>query len=124
MHIANKLDEIGIGINQKSLVTSLEQVSQPIFSLIDESSVTKGKIMEDFCQGQTADLNDKVDMVGHQAEGMYPAIKTLYAFLEQQQKTASVLLGKENILPTVAAQQNMINPTWNMKSGFASHVLR
>jgi len=49
-----------------------------------------------------------MDMIGHQAKGMYAMSVSFDPLLQQQIKTATVLVVKEDILTGVASHDHMV----------------
>jgi hypothetical protein len=56
-------------------------------------------------------------MVGHQTEGMHTVCEAASAFLEQTIKQHPVLVPEEDILPVVAAQDDVIEATGQVHRG-------
>jgi hypothetical protein len=60
-------------------------------------------------QGDIADLQDNVDMVGHGAKGVNPIAKSAGSILKQKVETAAVGIVQKEILPAVSPETNMIH---------------
>jgi hypothetical protein len=60
-------------------------------------------------------------MVGHKAKSMDAMFKSFSAFLKESIKIFSGLVFEEDILPCVAAQDDMINSARVKDSWFAGH---
>jgi hypothetical protein len=53
---------------------------------------------------------------------MNTVTETAGPFLKQQIEPIAVLVCQENILPPIAAKDNMVEPTWVMYAWFACHA--
>ena len=103
MDVPNQFQQITVRINQQRLITPLKQVADPFFPVVDMPGVTKADILHDFGKRNLGNLNGKMDMIRHAAEGMNPMAESFNSFLKKQIKPGSVLSCKKDILPTVAS---------------------
>ncbi len=62
-----------------------------------------------------------MDMVRHQAKAVYTVAKALDSLLDEEIKAVSVFIVKENLLPGVAAEYDVVTCTRVMETGFAWH---
>lgn len=122
VNVSNQLKEVSISVQKNGLVAALKQVADSFFAVVDVAGVTKAEILDDFCQWDFADLDGKVDVVGHQAEGVEAMPKTVHSFPEQMIEAGTISNAEKNILPTVATENDVIDCTGIMNTRFASHI--
>ncbi|KAF0215923.1 MAG: hypothetical protein FD174_3933 [Geobacteraceae bacterium] len=72
-------------------------------------------------EGNVPGLQDKMYMVGHKAECMNPITETACSFLKQEAETVPVVIGEENWLAAVAAEDDMVKSTWDVYACFSCH---
>ena len=60
-------------------------------------------------------------MIVHKAESMKKICKSFCALLQQKRKPLTVSFGKENFIPAIASQENMIDSTGYMNAMFSGH---
>jgi len=123
VEVGHQLQQIIILFDENRLVSTLKEVPLCVCAPVEPLGVTKGEVLHDAGQGNLANLQGKVDMIGHQAEGMHPKTKALNAFLYQKKKTVTVFIFCENICATIATQHDMIECARIMNAGFTSHGL-
>jgi hypothetical protein len=62
-----------------------------------------------------------MDMIGHQAEAVNSATKSLDSILETEIKTIAVSIAEKNGLISITTENHMINRSGKMKSRFMYH---
>ncbi len=67
------------------------------------------------------DLNSKMKVIAHQAEGMNAVAESLNARLQQKEKAGSIRLVEENVLAAVAAEDDVVDGAGKVKAGFTGH---
>jgi hypothetical protein len=92
VNIAGKLQKIVAGIDQQRFISSLEKVPRLFSSTIDVSGIAEGEVLDDSGKGNIANLNDQMDMIGHQAVDMHAMLESLTSLLEQEKQSASVMV--------------------------------
>ena len=88
---------------------------------VDPARVTKRDVLHDAGQGDVGNLDDQVDMVGHQAEGVHLVAIALDPLLEQEIEPIAVLVLEEDVLPAVASENHVVDGTGVMDAWFAGH---
>ena len=122
VQVAHQRQAIAILIHQESLEPSLEHVPHPLEAGIEITGIAKRQILHACRQFDIAHLQSKVEMIGHQAEGVHPIAESGYAFGEQFIEVASITGREEHVLPGVAAQDDVVQTAGDMETGFTSHV--
>jgi len=82
MNVADQFEEIAVDIDQKCFITSLEQMAHALFTAAYKTGISEAQVLHDAGKGDVADLNGKMDMIGHETEGMYTVPISLNAFLK------------------------------------------
>jgi hypothetical protein len=121
MDIGNEFEKKGVGINKDGLVSPLEQMPGPVQPAINPGGIAKGEILHDAGERSIAYLDGKMNMVGHQAVGMDTEAEFFDGFLQEKEKTIPVAIFKEDILPGIPAQDDMIESTGVMDALLAGH---
>lgn len=122
VNIAGKLQKIVVGIDQQRFISSLEKMPRLFSSTIDVSGIPEGEVLDNSGKRNVTNLNDQMDMIGHQAVDMYAMLESLTSLLEQEKKSATVMVLEKNRGSSITPKDNMIKGTWIMNSGFASHA--
>jgi hypothetical protein len=94
-----------------------------VFSVY-ELSIAKPHVLHDSGQGNIPYLHCSVDVSRHQTKSMDAVPESFNAFLQQQNKARTVVGIEEDVLPAIAAKNDMINGTGIMKSWFTWQVIR
>lgn len=92
MDVANQFQEVRIGINQNSFIAALKQMSPSSFSPIYPDRVTLTEILKNSRERNFLYLQDEMNMVCHQAEGMNEMGKFLLALLKKEVKPVAILI--------------------------------
>ena len=121
VYVTNEFKEVGVGIDQNGFITALEEVADSLLSLIDVSGVSEAEVLDDSGQRDVTDLDGDVDVIGHEAEGMDAVPESFSPIFEECVAVAPVGMTEEDILTTVAAENDMIDSAGIMDTGFASH---
>jgi len=124
MNVADQGQKITVGINQQSLVPPLKEMAgAPVLSVY-ELGISKSDILHDAGERDSPNLDCQMEMRRHQAKGMSAILEAFNAFLQQQEKTRTVAGIEDDVLPAVAAKNDVINGSGVMKSRFACHDTR
>lgn len=121
MQVAHQRQAITILIDKERVEAPLKHVPDLSAPGIEIAGVSKRKVLHAGGQLNVTDLQNEVQVIGHQAEGMNPVAEADNAFRKQVVEILSVVTGEEHILPSIAAQNDVVQTTGNMQSGFASH---
>ena len=121
MDIAYQFEQIAVPIHQYGFIASLEEMTGSLLPPVEPAGITEREILHAAGQRNLANLQGKMDMVGHEAEGVNPVAKAESPFLKQEVKAAVVSVGQKNILPAVAPEDNMIKSTRKVDAWFACH---
>ena len=62
-------------------------------------------------------------MIGHQPEGMHPLTEALHVFGEKDVERRPVGGIEKHVLPRITAQDDVVQATGDVKSGFAGHAV-
>lgn len=124
MDIADKFQEIAVGINEERFIPALKQMTHLLPPTVHIAGITKTYILDNAGQRHLTDLYCQMHMVRHQTVGMEAMLVSFYAFLEEKKEPASILLIKEYIMPCVAAKDDMVTSARIMETGFSSHAPR
>ena len=111
MDIAHQFEQVAVLVHQDGFVASLEEVTGPFLPPVEPAGIPEREILHGAGQGDFANLQGQMNMVGHEAEGVNPVPKADGSFLKQEVKTAIVGVSQKNILPAVASENNMIEST-------------
>ena len=121
MEVANQGQAVLILVDQESLEASLKYMARSPKSRIEKTCVAKRQVLHSPRQFEITNLQNKVEVIGHQAEGVDPVAETYDTFGEQSVEKAPIARGKEHVLLRVTAQDYVVQTARNVKSGFASH---
>jgi len=121
MEITYQRQPISVVIHQKGLEAPLEHMPDPVESGVQMAGVAEGKILHAGRQARFPGLKRQMQVIGHQAEGVNSVTETLHAFGEQIIEVPSICVSQEHVLARIAAQDDVVQTTGGMKSGFASH---
>jgi hypothetical protein len=88
---------------------------------VDPLGITEGKVLHDAGERDVAYLDCQMNMVHHEAIGMDSMAETLDSFLKKEIEAGAVFVGKKDILPGIAPQDDMIEGAGKMEAGFACH---
>jgi hypothetical protein len=84
MNGTDEFKQRAVSVDQHSFIAPLEEMASPFFASVDPASVSKKEILQTARQRDIAGLEDKMDRVGHEAEGMHPIAETASAFLQEE----------------------------------------
>jgi hypothetical protein len=93
----------------------------PLLLAIDPPRVSLTETLHNSRKGDIRHLYGQMDMVGHQTKSMDAVAKLLAPLLKQTIKISSVLLFKENILPGIPPEEDMVNSPRIEKAWLSSH---
>jgi predicted transcriptional regulator len=62
-----------------------------------------------------------MDVVIHQAKGMYPATKLLHGILKDQVETVTIFVIEKNRIASIATENDVVDSRGIMYAGFTSH---
>ncbi len=124
MDVSGQLKQVIVSIDQNRLIAPLKQVSAPILAIIHPARIPEGQVMHPFGERLLPYLQYKVDVVVHQAKGMDAVAEAFGAFLKQQKQSETIDVSQKDILPGIAAQNDMIDSTREMNTRFAGHARR
>ncbi len=124
MHVAHQLQEVGLGIYQKRLVTPLEQVPDTLLPRVDLAGMAEGEVLHRPRQGLLARLYHQVHVVGHQAIAVDPVPEARDALGQQLEKALPIGLGEEDVLAAVAPQHHVIEAAGDVQARFPCHGTR
>jgi len=121
MDVADQFQQVGIRIDQKRLEPPLEKMSGALLAPIEILRVAKGKVLDDFRQGNLRDLHGKMDMIVHEAVGVNTVLVALDSRLKKQQESGAIrAVGKDGVA-TVTAQHHVVKGAGIVDARFAGH---
>jgi len=121
MEVAHQGQPVSILVDQESLEASLKYMACPPKPRIEKTCVAKRQVLHSPRQFKITNLQKKVEVIGHQAEGVDPVAETYDTFGEQSVEEMPVARGEEHILLGVSTQDYVVQTTRDVQSGFASH---
>ena len=121
MEITYQRQPISVVIHQKGFEAPLEHVSDPVESGVQMAGVAEGKILHAGRQARFPRLKRQMQVIGHQAKGVNSVTETLHAFGEEIIEVPSICVSQEDVLTRIATQDDVVQTTGGMKSGFSSH---
>jgi len=121
MKISDEFQQIGIGVDYNSFVATLKYMPSSFLPSIDPTGIPLAEILDDPRKRDITDLNRQADMVGHQAKSMDMMLKPFLAFFKEPEEVFLILVCEKNILPRVAAQDDMIKSAGIEDPWFAGH---
>jgi len=121
MNIAHQRKSIAVLVHEVSFEAALEQVSHPFQPRIDVAGVAEGEVLHACGQGLIPGLEGQVQVIGHEAKGVHAVAEARRALSYEFVELVSILRGKEDVLPGVAAQDNVVEAARNVEAGFAGH---
>jgi hypothetical protein len=62
-----------------------------------------------------------MNVVGHQAEAVHAVAETLDTLAQQSQEALAIVIVEEDLALFIAAPDDMVKSTGDMKAGFAGH---
>ena len=119
--IAHQGEAVGIPIDEVGPEAALEQMSHPFQSRIDVAGIAEGEVLHAGGQRWIPSLEGQVHVIGHEAERVHSVAEARHALRNQFIETATITWGKEDLLPGVAAQDNVVEAAGDVQSGFAGH---
>jgi hypothetical protein len=120
--IADQGQPIAILIHQESLEASLEHMAHPLKPGIEIAGIAKRQVLHPGGQTLIARLQRQVQVIGHQAKGVHPVAKAAHPFGKQLVEEVPVAGSKEHILPSVTAEDDVVQTAGNVKSRLAGHA--
>lgn len=88
--------------------TAAETKSNSVLVPVYPLCVPEWKVLHIARQRNVCDLNQKMNMDSHKAEGMNPVSKSIAAFLKQEVETIPVFVIEKDILSGVSTQNHLI----------------
>ena len=120
--VPHQFKEIAVAINQNCLEAALEKMAGAAFLPVDPASIAEGEVLQTARQRNFAGLQGKMNVVGHEAEGVHSIAEAASPFLQQEVEAAAVLVGKKDRLASVTAENDVVESTGEMNARFTYHV--
>jgi hypothetical protein len=108
--VARELDEVPSALDEDRVESSLKEVSVDDVSVIERLCVCAVQLLHALGQVRLQRLEDEVVMVGHEAVAMAEPPPTLNDCLEQFEKQEVVVRVDEDLLSSIAARCDVIDP--------------
>jgi hypothetical protein len=83
--------------------------------------IAKREILDDNRQTNSTDLNEEVYVVWHPAVAVHSIPEAPDPLGDEGFQLPVIGLAKENPLPAISAQDNVIHPAWDMHARFPCH---
>jgi len=124
MNVADKLQQVCIRVEQQRLVPSLENVPRARPCQIDPLRVPQRDVLHDAREGDVTNLDDQVEVIGHETEAVYPATEFLHGILQDQVEPVPVPVAEKDRFSGVASKDDMVDCTGILNAGFTCHTGR
>jgi len=121
MDVPYELQKIAVRVDQDCLIAPAKQVAAAAAAAVHPPRVAKREILDDNRQTNSTDLNEEVYMVGHPAVAVHSIPEAPDPFGDEGFQLPVIGLAKENPLPAISAQDNVVHPTWDMDARFPCH---
>jgi len=102
---------VGLSIDQKGLVSPLEQVPDPVVASIKPLSVGRLKASHDPRERRLARFDHEVNVVAHQAIGDQSKSVTVTVMPQESEIDLSIVVGSEEISALISARDDVIQTT-------------
>jgi hypothetical protein len=109
MNVAEDDQELVVGEDGPAFERGLEKASDALVLIVVIVHIAGRDVLENAAEGHRADLNDKVDVVGHQAVAEELEVADGLVFAEDFQKLFKVFFGFEDILFVDAAYSDVVD---------------
>jgi hypothetical protein len=121
VNIADKLEQVGLRINEYRLESAVKQVSESPITLVEPLSVPKTAVVKDSGKGLDGHLNCQMDMFVHATEAVNAVVKTTGAFPQKSIKAPPILFVEKELLFRIPPQNHMVNRPRNVNTRFSGH---
>ena len=110
--ISADLEEVAVFLDKDGFVPSLKQMTCPTVAFVEELGIDAVQLSH--AEGEIAvrGLDEKVEVIGHEAVGVADPIVALINVLEDVQEVPAVGVVLENRLFLIAPGGNVINGAW------------
>jgi len=122
--VAHQCQSVAILIDEVGFEAALEEMSGALEPRVEVAGVAEGEVLHARGQRLIADLERQVQVIGHQAEGVYPVAETRDTLGHELIEAAAIFRGKEDVLPGVAAQDDVVEAAGDVQARLAGHAGR
>src|SRR6266403_3238102 len=123
MHVAAQAQKVIALLHQKTLVSTLKQVTARAMPPIEIHRVRNQQPMHPTAQICPMRLRNQMKMVAHQNKTQNRGLKTLRRFAQQFHKSGAITLIVKNCLAGIASCAEMINGIFKLYSQGPRHSL-
>ena len=109
MNVTEDDQELVVGEDGPAFERGLEKASDALVLIVVIVHIAGRDVLENAAEGHRADLNDKVDVVGHQAVAEKLEVADGLVFAKDFQKLFKVFFGFEDILFVDAAYSDVVD---------------
>jgi len=108
VEVSGYLQQIGVAIYEKGLVPSLIEMAGSLMPLIEVGCIRDIEMTHELLKVGLKRLYYHMEMVGHKHKGKKPDLVNIKRTGEEFQELLPVVVGKEDILSSIAPTGNMI----------------
>jgi hypothetical protein len=108
MNVAGQFSQISVRIHEHCLATPLKKMTRSIVTPVGPPGVTKTQILQNSRKRDLSHLDRQVYVGGHETESVDTMAKSFNPFLDKKAEASPILIIKENTLPVIAAQDDVV----------------
>ena len=124
MDVSKQDEELGIDLDESGFVASLEEVTRGLQGSVAIAGVAHRNALHDVPERTVGDLNQRVQMIGHPAEGMDTGIESSQNVGDDVVECLSISAATEECLTVVTAKNDVIAATRGVQARRSWHPCR
>jgi hypothetical protein len=121
MDVSKACDEVAIDINQPCFVSTLEAVTRRAQLSMPKARVTHGDALHQLAQWLVMNLDKRMQVIGHPAEGMQACNADAEAFGDNVVEHVAISGCREELSAVISAENYVIEPAGHMQARWSRH---